>query len=198
MGRLRRKRKVPSPNLTAMGDIAFLLIAFFVVVSDMKKPTRKYEMEAVESPDVAVLEKVPAVTVAVEKEDGGQRRIFVDKEPVTLDGLEAALIQRIGQPQTEKEVAEQRKQRQRLEGEELKNFERAQQARYQERRVILKCDKTTPHRIYDKIMEIIAEIGAPVSLGAKEDLDTKAVLRRKLPEIYKDDNPTGTDGRESE
>lgn len=92
VARRRRSRRanVKAP-LTSMGDIAFLLIAFFVLASQFTKDVRT-SFESPKSRDIDLIEKPPAIYIVVEEEPFS---VFLDGEPLpSIDSLEAALAQR--------------------------------------------------------------------------------------------------------
>ena len=63
---IRRKKRIQPPiPMAAMGDIAFLLIIFFMLSSNLIEETNK-ELEMVESPDVEEIAEPPAVTVTMD------------------------------------------------------------------------------------------------------------------------------------
>lgn len=92
VARRRRSRRanVKAP-LTSMGDIAFLLIAFFVLASQFTKDVgRKYEPP--KSRDIDQIERPPTINIVVEEEPF---YVYLDGEPLpSIDSLEAALAQR--------------------------------------------------------------------------------------------------------
>lgn len=72
----RKSRAKLNNSLTSMGDIAFLLIIFFIVTSNFIKESR-IELEEASSLDVEELE-LEAISVAVDKEGD----IFLDGEEI--------------------------------------------------------------------------------------------------------------------
>ena len=85
----RRKARVGvSVPVASMGDIAFLLIAFFVLASQFAKDL---PVELAESIDIEVLQDIPPVSVVVDNE----QRIYVDGEEVEGDGLEAIVVGKV-------------------------------------------------------------------------------------------------------
>lgn len=87
----RRKPKTIVP-IAAMGDIAFLLIIFFIVVSRTAKDPN-IPIEKATSADIETLEESPEVVVTVTKEG----ELYLNREPIDnvelLEAGVAALIE---------------------------------------------------------------------------------------------------------
>jgi biopolymer transport protein ExbD len=71
--------------VASMGDIAFLLIIFFLVVSEFAKDV---PVEQPESEDIARLEETPPVSVVIDNE----KRFYLDGEEIEEANLESTLI----------------------------------------------------------------------------------------------------------
>lgn len=79
--RKRKKRPMPIPPMTALGDIAFLLIIFFMITSNFIREAH-VDLDKAESRDVEKLEQ-RSVSVAVDKNG----EVYVQGEKVQVDAL---------------------------------------------------------------------------------------------------------------
>lgn len=135
MKKRRRKRrlKIIVP-VASMGDIAFLLIIFFMICSRFAKEAG-VKVEPPRSIDVEQLENYPTI-VAID-EDG---RIFFQGNSIgSADTLES-----------------------------LVRSELAGREGQKERTVLFRCDKGVPKRIYEPVIEAIAEGGGRPALVGVE------------------------------
>lgn len=65
--RVRRSRRAEvKPNLTSMGDIAFLLITFFVIASNFTNDSGQ-EIAPAKSQDIEVIKEAPDLLVVIDK-----------------------------------------------------------------------------------------------------------------------------------
>ena len=87
----RKKRMEMMLPTSSMGDIAFLLIIFFILSSNFMK-TANVEMENPTSPEVDRVDDAQ-VTVALDK-DG---RLYVQGVEITPGELESAVVQAVGE-----------------------------------------------------------------------------------------------------
>jgi len=78
----------PSPNLTPMIDIVFLLIIFFMVGTEFVEMERKIAVKVPHVTDVGTLTPAPEKRVINVHRDG---RISLDRQFVTLDELKGNL-----------------------------------------------------------------------------------------------------------
>lgn len=81
----RKKRKPPRVMLTSMGDIAFLLIIFFIIAANFIKEAH-VDVELPESPDIDEIEQ-SQVSVVLDAD----AIVHVQGKAVEWDGLQTAL-----------------------------------------------------------------------------------------------------------
>jgi len=85
----QKRRTALLVPLASMGDIAFLLIIFFVLVSDIKEA--EIDSTPPQSPDIQVIEDRPPLSVIVDK--GG--KAYLHGEQVAVAALEGAVKQEL-------------------------------------------------------------------------------------------------------
>jgi biopolymer transport protein ExbD len=81
MGKIKIKRKSTTLDMTAMCDVAFLLLTFFMLTTKFRPP----EPLPVAIPSSIVSEAVPTKDLAI-IEIGGDGRVFLDMDQQSIDG----------------------------------------------------------------------------------------------------------------
>ncbi|MFW5698494.1 MAG: ExbD/TolR family protein [Planctomycetota bacterium] len=85
----RSRRAATTVPLASMGDIAFLLITFFIITSSFVK-NKGVELTEPESEDIELIESPPPIVVALDREG----KILVDGQPM---GSPSAAASRVSQ-----------------------------------------------------------------------------------------------------
>lgn len=138
----KRRRQVIRPPIAAMGDIAFLLIIFFIIVSNFVQ-NRKVNPELPTAADIEKLDITP-ITVAIDEEE----QTYVNGRPIgkseDLEGIVRAMIQARG---------------------EIIDGDQSPEARAM-RTVMFRCDKSVPHDTFEPVVEAISGAGGILALEA--------------------------------
>jgi len=166
--RRRGRRLGPNPGLTSLGDIAFLLIACFLILSNFSQ-REDIELTLPKSSDVDEME-APPIAITIDDE----HKIYFDGDVTTVDELGGLLDARVAQLD-EKLARRPGAGAPPPEGETDAEQAAREEAARDKRRVILEFDEDTPEDVYKPIIEIVAERGLPVALGGdpEEDGDGK-------------------------
>lgn len=135
--RRRRKAKVLIPT-TSMGDIAFLLIIFFILC------TTKKAGFTVKPPESAGLEDLPKSSIYAAIDEEGR---------LWLDGAEVGAVSEI-----EAGVAERIEKIERLDPN----------APVDKRTVIFECDKSIKKEVFEPVLEAIAKAGGIIGAVGTE------------------------------
>ena len=93
MGKIKIKRKSTTLDMTAMCDVAFLLLTFFMLTTKFRPP----EPLQVDIPSSIVSQAVPSKDLAV-IEIGGDGRVFLDMDQQSINGeaVRAAALDLMG------------------------------------------------------------------------------------------------------
>jgi len=105
MGKIKMSKKSTSIDMTAMCDVAFLLLTFFILTATAKMP----EPLPVDTPSSTVQTKLPEtglVTITVGKKDGKEQVFFGMKDRVIREGALDYMSQMYKVPFTDKEKQE--------------------------------------------------------------------------------------------
>ena len=105
MGNVKMSKKSTSIDMTAMCDVAFLLLTFFILTATAKIP----EPLPVDTPSSTVQTKLPEtglVTITVGKKNGKEQVFFGMKDRAIREGALAYMSQMYKVPFTDKEKEE--------------------------------------------------------------------------------------------
>jgi biopolymer transport protein ExbD/biopolymer transport protein TolR len=83
------KKQQPEPdiNVTPLVDVCLVLLIIFMVIAPQMENGERVELPAIVKPDKKQKSKVDPITVTI----GRTGKLFIEKEPIELEGLEQRL-----------------------------------------------------------------------------------------------------------